>query len=58
MTKEERKQYMREYRKANRKKCLALCSKYYRDNKERISAYKKQWYLKRKEALKSKNNVK
>lgn len=73
MTKEEQKEYNRQYREKNREQILLkkqeyknarrkeLAEKqkeYYKNNKEKSSATKKQWYLKNKERLIEKQNEK
>ena len=40
------------YYKKNRQRCLEVRHNYYEANKEKISAYKKEWYQKRVRGLK------
>lgn len=59
MTKEEKSQYMKEYREKNKEKLLAYMreysKKYYQKNKEKTREYNKEYREKNKESIKERN---
>ena len=52
MTKEEKRKYMREYKKKNPEKIKAMRKRYYEKHKEQQKEYQKKWNEKNKERLK------